>query len=248
MKDISLKKLYYSISEASKITDLEQYILRYWETEFEQLRPSKNRAGNRIYTNKDIQLIFRIKKLLREEKYTIDSAKKILEALSTEPLINFIEVEENKKIFIPHTPIITVTNNVIKRMIEDFYINPEKLKNIDRRKFEEMVAELFTGFGYNVELTKQTRDGGKDIIAIKKCDVNLKYLIECKRPDPGNPVSISPVRELYAVKTSERATKGILATTSFFTKDALSFFNMHKWELEPKDYNGIMAWIADYLK
>lgn len=79
MKDFGLKKLYYSISEVSKITGLEQYILRYWETEFDQLNPSKNRAGNRIYTNKDIKLILSIKKLLREEKYTIEGAKKILE-------------------------------------------------------------------------------------------------------------------------------------------------------------------------
>ncbi|MBI9072120.1 MAG: MerR family transcriptional regulator [Melioribacteraceae bacterium] len=78
MKDFGLKKLYYSISEVSKLTDLEQYILRYWETEFDQLKPSKNRAGNRIYTNKDIKLILQIKKLLRDEKYTIEGAKKIL--------------------------------------------------------------------------------------------------------------------------------------------------------------------------
>ena len=57
---------------------MEQYILRYWETEFEQLKPSKNRAGNRIYTNKDIKMILLIKHLLREEKYTIEGAKKIL--------------------------------------------------------------------------------------------------------------------------------------------------------------------------
>src|SRR5512145_3134427 len=79
MKEFGIKKLYYSISEVSKITDLEQYILRYWETEFDSLKPSKNRAGNRIYTNKDIQIILKIKKLLRDEKYTIDGAKKILE-------------------------------------------------------------------------------------------------------------------------------------------------------------------------
>lgn len=78
MKDFGLKKLYYSISEVSKLTGLEQYILRYWESEFDQLKPSKNRAGNRIYTNKDITLILRIKKLLRDEKYTIEGAKKIL--------------------------------------------------------------------------------------------------------------------------------------------------------------------------
>jgi DNA-binding transcriptional MerR regulator len=78
MKDFGLKKLYYSISEVSRLTSLEQYILRYWETEFEQLKPGKNRAGNRIYTNKDIKLILQIKRLLREEKYTIEGAKKIL--------------------------------------------------------------------------------------------------------------------------------------------------------------------------
>lgn len=83
MKDFGLKKLYYSISEVSKITGLEQYILRYWESEFDILKPGKNRAGNRIYTNKDINLILRIKKLLRDEKYTIEGAKKILEEETT---------------------------------------------------------------------------------------------------------------------------------------------------------------------
>ena len=86
MRDLSIKKLYYSISEVSKITDIEQYVLRYWETEFEQLSPQKNRAGNRIYTNKDIRLILYIKELLREKKYTIEGAKKILE-----------DYEQNKK-------------------------------------------------------------------------------------------------------------------------------------------------------
>ena len=85
MKNLSIKKLYYSISEVSKITEVEQYVLRYWETEFEELKPQKNRAGNRIYTNKDIQLILHIKNLLREKKYTIEGAKKILENYSPEP-------------------------------------------------------------------------------------------------------------------------------------------------------------------
>jgi DNA-binding transcriptional MerR regulator len=78
MKQLGIKKLYYSISEVSKITDLEQYVLRYWESEFEQLKPAKNRAGNRIYTNRDIKLILYIKKLLREERYTIEGAKQVL--------------------------------------------------------------------------------------------------------------------------------------------------------------------------
>ena len=80
MKPTGIKKLYYSISEVSKITDLEQYVLRYWESEFEQLKPQKNRAGNRVYTNKEIKLIMHIKKVLRDERYTIEGAKQVLES------------------------------------------------------------------------------------------------------------------------------------------------------------------------
>lgn len=101
MKDFGLKKLYYSISEVSKLTGLEQYILRYWETEFEQLRPGKNRAGNRIYTNKDIKLILQIKRLLREEKYTIEGAKKIIESYTSDNNPSgLIEEHGNEKPFI----------------------------------------------------------------------------------------------------------------------------------------------------
>ncbi len=85
-KDFNLKKLYYSISEVSRITDIEQYILRYWETEFERLKPQKNRAGNRVYSNKDIKFILFIKSLLREKKYTIEGAKKILNELEEKDL------------------------------------------------------------------------------------------------------------------------------------------------------------------
>jgi DNA-binding transcriptional MerR regulator len=84
MKPLGIKKLYYSISEVSKITDLEQYVLRYWESEFDHLKPAKNRAGNRIYTNRDIKLILYIKKLLRDERYTIEGAKQVLKGFTPE--------------------------------------------------------------------------------------------------------------------------------------------------------------------
>jgi DNA-binding transcriptional MerR regulator len=95
MRDLSIKKLYYSISEVSKITDIEQYVLRYWETEFDELNPQKNRAGNRIYTNKDIRLILYIKELLREKKYTIEGAKKILENYEQDKK-PIVEIKEKK--------------------------------------------------------------------------------------------------------------------------------------------------------
>ena len=74
----TIKKLYYSISEVSEITKLKAYVLRYWETEFGQLNPPKNRAGNRTYRQKDIEIILKIKDLLYDKKYTIDGARNIL--------------------------------------------------------------------------------------------------------------------------------------------------------------------------
>tara|TARA_Y100001968_G_C18942492_1_gene519381 strand:+ start:193 stop:564 length:372 start_codon:yes stop_codon:yes gene_type:complete len=91
----SIKKLYYSIGEVSKITDLKQYVLRYWETEFKQLNPNKNKAGNRTYRQKDIDLILDIKNLLYKEKFTIEGARKML----SQPQNNVKEiVKEEKKV------------------------------------------------------------------------------------------------------------------------------------------------------
>ena len=61
------------------MTGLKAHVLRYWETEFDQLQPKKNRAGNRIYTHRDIEVVERIQHLLREEKYTIEGARHALE-------------------------------------------------------------------------------------------------------------------------------------------------------------------------
>lgn len=79
------KKTYYSISEVCSFTSLEPHVLRYWESEFPQLRPKKNRAGNRAYREKDILLINNIKHLLYDEKFTISGARKKLTELQKAP-------------------------------------------------------------------------------------------------------------------------------------------------------------------
>jgi len=77
-KSAAMEKLYYSISEVSKITGLKPYVLRYWEKEFDNLRPKKNRGGNRTYTQKDIEIINRINYLRKKEKLTIEGTRKKL--------------------------------------------------------------------------------------------------------------------------------------------------------------------------
>ena len=81
MSEQKIKKLYYSISEVSQVTSLKAYVLRYWETEFAELRPKKSRAGSRTYTLDDIKLIFLIKRLLYDDKYTIEGARQRLQQL-----------------------------------------------------------------------------------------------------------------------------------------------------------------------
>ena len=73
------KRLYYKIGEACKELGIQPYVLRYWETEFPALAPSKSRSGQRVYSEKELEIIKRIKQLLYEEGYTIAGAKKKLE-------------------------------------------------------------------------------------------------------------------------------------------------------------------------
>lgn len=74
------KRLYYKIGEACKQLDIQPYVLRYWETEFPALSPDKSKSGQRVYSEKELDIIRRIKQLLYEEGYTIAGAKKKLEA------------------------------------------------------------------------------------------------------------------------------------------------------------------------
>lgn len=74
-----IRKLYYSIREVSDMTGLKPHVLRYWESEFDDLRPKKNRAGNRAYTERDIEVVQRIQGLLRDDKYTLEGARQVME-------------------------------------------------------------------------------------------------------------------------------------------------------------------------
>lgn len=71
-------KLFYKIGEVSKIVGVEPYVLRYWETEFTFLKPRKNRSGQRVYIKKDVELLLEIKRLLYQERYTIEGVRKRL--------------------------------------------------------------------------------------------------------------------------------------------------------------------------
>ena len=129
--------------------------------------------------------------------------------------------------------ILQITSAVNDRLIEHLLKHPTYLRSMESRTFEELIAELFYGFGFDVELTLSTRDGGYDIIAIGNHQIAAsKYLIECKRYAEARKVGIQPVRSLYGVVKDEGVTKGILVTTSSFTRPAEDFFERNRWVLE----------------
>ena len=86
------KKAYYSIGEVCDLTGLKPHVLRYWETQFDVLSPTKNRAGNRVFRPKEIELVLLVKHLLYEEKYTIEGARRRLQEMRSSG-----EIEEGRQ-------------------------------------------------------------------------------------------------------------------------------------------------------
>lgn len=141
-----------------------------------------------------------------------------------------------------------VNPEVIKELNEEFLYalakEPGLLHKIDPRLFEELVAEIFRKFKLEVHLTKQTRDGGIDVIAFEDNRYTKNhYIIECKHYVPPRKVGVEVVRCLYGTKMHQQATKAFLVTSSYFSKEALLFAKQHAWELDLKDFDAIKAWL-----
>ncbi|MBI4040678.1 MAG: MerR family transcriptional regulator [Deltaproteobacteria bacterium] len=77
-------RLYFKIGEVSQLTGVETYVLRYWETEFDELKPDKSKANQRVYEKRDIENILRIKQLLWKERFSIEGARQRLKELKKE--------------------------------------------------------------------------------------------------------------------------------------------------------------------
>jgi hypothetical protein len=124
--------------------------------------------------------------------------------------------------------------------------DPALLRRMTPRAFEEFISKPFVTFGYNVELTRRTGDGGYDVVALKKYrDGDHKLLIEAKRYARARPVGVAVVRQLLQVRNEERATRVILATTSRFTKGARELCHKHQYELDLRDHDDLISWARD---
>ena len=115
-------RLYYSISEVSELLDVKQHVLRYWESQFPNLRPRKNRAGNRMYQPKDIDTLKAIKELLYDRRYTIAGARPRLlkpnepipETTGDEPEIEFLAPKHREALRGVREEVVSLRNWLIR--------------------------------------------------------------------------------------------------------------------------------------
>ena len=126
--------------------------------------------------------------------------------------------------------------------------NPMSLYKIADREFERLVAELFRTYGWDVQLTGMTRDGGYDILAIKqKTPSNFRVLVEAKRFAPDRSVGVDIVRALHGVKVRSGANQVVIATSSFVSPDAKNEYSrLIPWELDIMEYEEIIDWCREY--
>lgn len=136
----------------------------------------------------------------------------------------------------------------IKRIITDIYQNNLVLFDLHSREFEEMIAELLRSQGFEVQLTKQTRDNGYDILALQTIvgHTPIKSLVECKRYREDRKIGVEIVRSFMDVIRTEQANKGIIITTSYFSRDSIAKQIQNPYLLDLRDKDKVLEWVTTY--
>jgi len=147
--------------------------------------------------------------------------------------------------------IITIVKPTIisanQAMVDTLKKRPEDIFKLSSREYEELVAELLSDMGYDVELTPATRDGGKDILAYfnTECGTFL-CLVEAKRYRSDRKIGVELVRTLYGTFCDYQANSAMMVTSSSFSKDAHDFQKKHEYQLSLRDYTDLTGWIQNY--
>ena len=141
-------------------------------------------------------------------------------------------------------PILIDINDELKLYLAH---HPEKLYELTPRKFEELIADILSDFGFDVELNPATRDGGKDIYAhIKNQVCSFLMFVECKKWNPERHIGIEVVQRLYGVQQINKANKSMIVTTSYFTRPAIEECKRYENLMSLSDYNDLKMWLKEY--
>jgi restriction endonuclease Mrr len=142
-------------------------------------------------------------------------------------------------------------DNLPLKLIAKIMRSPSEVKNLTPRQFEEFVAETLAQLGFtDVILTPRSGDGGKDVIASHQINgIPLSFYFECKKYADDNRIQLETLRALLGTMAhdSRQVNKGVLVTTSTFTKGSKEFI-LAESRLDGKDYDGILGWIDELNK
>jgi hypothetical protein len=160
---------------------------------------------------------------------------------------------ENQKIILPEEfrdRLETVQFLPIK-LFDQILNDPNLMRGMDPREFENLIAELMYKSGFeNIIVTPRSNDKGRDILATKTvCDIPIMFAFECKRYSPENKIKPEIMRALLGTISHHqtRANKGVLVTTSSFSREAKSFIASESM-LSGKDFNDLVKWINQVKK
>jgi DNA-binding transcriptional MerR regulator len=133
------EKLFFTIGEVAQLIEVKPYVLRYWETEFNQLNPQKSETGQRVYREKDVQISKLIKQLLYVEKYTIAGAKQKLKELEKSGLDHPPTEVISSPIVEMDVPVVETKSNLDRTTTIN---SPNTIKTLDRETGYEFKALL----------------------------------------------------------------------------------------------------------
>ena len=138
---------------------------------------------------------------------------------------------------------------VLRVLAADLLKHGRLLSELHWREFEKLIATLLEQFGWDVELTRGSKDGGIDVIAIKNDPTlgKIKSLWQAKKYHLGNKVELRDVRDLSAIRDSQKATKGVIVTTSHLTRGAIDWIRTDEFRLEYQEREDLERWVLNSL-
>lgn len=147
----------------------------------------------------------------------------------------------------PLKQLIVTIQTITVELIEYLKKHPKAMYQIKPRQFEGLIAEILASYGWKVDLTPSTKDGGYDIYAISPVAGNetTSWIIECKKYAPKNKIGVDIVRALYGLRMDLQVANAMLATTSDFSRDARAY-KASRYDLKLKAYKDLLEWINQY--
>jgi len=188
----------------------------------------------------DVQLQLGFLRGTNEVSWTGHTGRRVTK---TELFDELYEDPSDRRWLVP--ALVTTIGDELKRWLAT---HVEQVYDLSPRRFEELVACILHDLGFDVELTRATRDGGVDIYAYIRNQVwgTMLMIVECKRWARTRRVGVQIVQRLFGVQQSQKANKSLLVTTSFYSADAIREGKKHENLMTLADYNDLRRWLEKY--